>query len=560
MGELAQGIADAEFWARSYDASSAVQDAATRLLCQFARAIKISWASGFTQLILPLQEEFRRLASLPIPGAITFKCAEGFAFYAVYPEAYMIAAAGSGLIQTAKVIGIRSIGAPLSAMVAAAIGAPAPISVRPVGPTFERRLSISEELKRGLLSQAMAQFAIVDEGPGISGSSFGAVADYLEDLGVPDKLIFFFPSHLRALGPIASQRHRKRWSRGWNLHHVCFEDLIVHASRPEHRLVTWAAEVVGTPAAPLVDVSGGKWRQYRYRHEAQWPPVNQQEERRKFLLKASGKTWLLKFIGLGPEGERKTARARVLAAAGFTPQVAGSCHGFIIERWFEDARTADSEAMNPKDMVEQVGRYLGFRAKSFPAGPDQGAPLAKLLEMARYNAGKVLGSEAERSFNYWQDDAAELTRLVQRVETDGRLQPWKWLILPDRRLLKCDAVDHHAGHDMIGCQDVAWDVAGAKVELRLTPELSTRLQRLVERETGKKLHWKLLEFVEACYLGFQLGSHAMAMRSSRDPGEITRIKRALEHYGRQLSVLLNRATTRTSCRLAPVHERTADQI
>jgi hypothetical protein len=29
------------------------------------------------------------------------------------------------------------------------------------------------------------------------------------------------------------------------------------------------------------------------------------------------------------------------------------------------------------------------------------------------------------------------------------------------RLLKTDALDYHAGHDPIGCQDIAWDIAGA---------------------------------------------------------------------------------------------------
>ena len=44
--------------------------------------------------------------------------------------------------------------------------------------------------------------------------------------------------------------------------------------------------------------------------------------------------------------------------------------------------------------MTQVGRYLGFRARRFPAGePGQGAPLARLWEMARFNAGLALGEQ-----------------------------------------------------------------------------------------------------------------------------------------------------------------------
>jgi hypothetical protein len=36
------------------------------------------------------------------------------------------------------------------------------------------------------------------------------------------------------------------------------------------------------------------------------------------------------------------------------------------------------------------------------------------------------------------------------------------------RQLKTDALHHHAGHDLVGCQDVAWDIVGVTVELGLS--------------------------------------------------------------------------------------------
>src|ERR671921_253291 len=109
-----------------------------------------------------------------------------------------------------QVIGIRSIGTGLAAMVATGLRAPAPVTVRPVGHPFRRELALSPELAAALRAEREARFAVVDEGPGLSGSSFGAVADFLEDQRVTPGRICFFPSHIGDLGPQASPRHRAR--------------------------------------------------------------------------------------------------------------------------------------------------------------------------------------------------------------------------------------------------------------------------------------------------------------------------------------------------------------
>jgi hypothetical protein len=101
------------------------------------------------------------------------------------------------------VIGIRSIGTGLAAVVAAVAGEGSIVfSVRPQGHPFDRRLSLSPSLETAILNGA-PEIAIVDEGPGLSGSSFGCVADWLEDRGVPPESIAFFPSHRGTPGPYA---------------------------------------------------------------------------------------------------------------------------------------------------------------------------------------------------------------------------------------------------------------------------------------------------------------------------------------------------------------------
>ena len=109
----------------------------------------------------------------------------------------------SGLGPDTRVIGIRSIGTGLAAIVAAALGAKRPFTVRPVGHPFSRELRIGDGLKEQLLADPHASFAIVDEGPGLSGSSFAAVIGWLRDNDVA-------PAASTSSPAMAANRARKR--------------------------------------------------------------------------------------------------------------------------------------------------------------------------------------------------------------------------------------------------------------------------------------------------------------------------------------------------------------
>jgi hypothetical protein len=537
-GELAQGVADAAFTARGHrDARSPAGDAALALLTRLAAVLRSSWDSGFALLDTAAPAEaLRALGAAPLPETLRTKRAEGFAFYALYPEAYLAAARAAALPpgRRTRVIGIRSIGAALGALVAAAAGAPPPVTLRPVGHPFRRELSLAGELEAELLADPAASFAVADEGPGLSGSSFGAVVDFLEDRGrvSPDR-VHLFPSHNGEPGPQASPRHRARWANA-RRHVVEFDALALRPATPAaHRLSSWAAELVGAPDGPLEEISGGGWRRLRYAREADWPPVHAQAERRKFLLRAGGgKTWLLKFAGLGREGERKLERARALHAAGFAPAVAGFRHGFLVEEWIDGARPLDrAGGYDRARLAERVGRYLGFRARRFPAGAEQGASLAELRAMARHNAAEAMGEEWGRRVERRTAGLETFEPRLRRVETDNRLHAWEWLLLPGGGgdgPLKTDALDHHAAHDLIGCQDIAWDVAGAMCELELEGERSA-LGAAVEREAGRAVEPGLVSLLAPCYLAFQLGSCAMAAQIAA-ADEAARLRTAVERY------------------------------
>jgi hypothetical protein len=169
--EFCQGVSDAEFVVRGCDAESPAQARAMALLLGLARAVRQSWRSGFEPP--PVLPDLRRvLAADRWPDSIEVKTAEGYAFYALYPEAYAAAAAALGR-DPPQVIGIRSIGAGLGAW-----WPPRPARRRPsrcgrsVIP-FRRALALAPDLSARLLADRGTQYAVVDEGPGLSGARSG---------------------------------------------------------------------------------------------------------------------------------------------------------------------------------------------------------------------------------------------------------------------------------------------------------------------------------------------------------------------------------------------------
>ncbi|TWA83166.1 hypothetical protein FBZ83_106349 [Azospirillum brasilense] len=502
--ELAQGLADAEFAALGEDDCTPCRHAAMAVVMGLARAVARSWRGEPQPGACALAADLETLSAQPLPETVRIRRSEGYAFYGLYPEAYLEAAARlpPDLPAPVVVIGLRSIGTGLAAMAAVALDAAPPVTLRPIGHPFQRAVRLSARLRAALLADAGASYVIVDEGPGLSGSSFGAVADWLEAAGVPPRRIVFLPSHKGDPGPRSSDRHRRRWAEAVRPV-IDFNELVHAAHGPVPPLERWFEDTLGPAVAPLRDLSGGAWRtasaELAANVAADWPPVHAQQERRKFLLRTASGSWLLKFAGLGRLGEAKLDRARALHQAGFTTEPMALRHGFLAERWLDGAQP-------PSTMpLERLADYLRFRAQRFPAECDTGASLPDLLAMARVNIGEALGAAATVSLDRWTPDILrELDAGVRRAVTDNRLHIWEWLRTTDGRLLKTDSLDHADAHDLIGCQDIAWDVAGAIVEFGLPAAEAGRLCGAVDASK------RLVAFHLPCYLAFQIGCWSFA--------------------------------------------------
>ena len=530
-GDLAGGTLDREFAARGADD---VSDATTRgahLVMAIARLVETSWRSAFGEFG-GTDEAARRLAAFPATGTIVTKPTEGYAFYALYPELHAEAARAARLPPATRVIGIRSIGVSLAAMVAAALGAAPPVTLRPHGHPFRRTVRVAPELERALLAGDPPAFAIVDEGPGLSGSSFGAVADWLEEHGVARRRLHFFPGHANPPGPEASATQRARWDEVAR-HVVAFEVGLLP------RLQRWVEDLVGPLDGPLRDISAGRWRALAGDPGAALPAAPG-GERVKYLARRADQRWLVKFAGLGAEGRRKQERAQQLFAAGFGAEPVGLCHGFLVVRWVEGVPLPVAPADRPH-LVARLGRYLAFRAR-LPAPDDAGASLARLCEMALYNTREALGSAAAAALLRQLPPPAALPARLARVEIDGRLHAWEWVHARDGRLIKTDALDHGHAHDVIGAQDIGWDIAGAMVEHALDGNETAAVIAAV----GRPVDPALLALLLPAYLAFQLGAWTLAAGADAPPAQfyVRRLERLLRS-GHMVTMALRKPSGRS---------------
>jgi hypothetical protein len=529
-GALAQGLGDA---AGDDPRAAPLERAAMALVSRVASLLWRSWRSGGRARPSPAAARVRW--PLALPPAVRAREPEGYGLYALYPETYAVAAQALRGGPDLTVVGIRSIGTGLAGMVAAAAGArEPPFSVRPEGHPFDRRFALPAALA-ARAARPGAAFAVVDEGPGLSGESFAAVAGAILRAGVAEDRVHLFTSHAWAPGGRARPHVRALLDR-LPRHFAPFEALFL-APGPLS-LAALAEDAIG-PATALEDLTAGGWRARLYSDPARWPPSAGWLERRKHLVTARGARFLARFAGLGAVGERKLARAHALADAGLAARPAALRHGFLFEPWREHARPLD-RAGAPPAVIRDAVRRLVLLSAARPRAAGDGAPPAELAELARVNAGEALGAAGAEAARRLDVLLPEVARQARPVEVDGKMQRWEWLVLADGRLQKADGVDHHAAHDRAGCQDALWDVAGAQLELGLTEREALRIAEAA-RAAGPGADPSLLPFYRACLAALEVGRWSYAAAAAPPGAERARRERALARYrralGRELAAL-----------------------
>ncbi|HKO15341.1 MAG TPA: hypothetical protein VJU87_03825 [Gemmatimonadaceae bacterium] len=518
-GELECALTDAECAAA--DRETTLTRALRRLSIAVASGMVRSWRED-----RPPPDDLARIleawsaARVLVPQArLQARVPEGFAYYGLYPETYISAAEQLAREAPARVtvLGIRSIGTTLSAVVAAMLAACGiavdAVTVRPRGHPFDRELALAPALRQRLRAAAAAPahwFAIVDEGPGLSGSSFASVAEVLRASGAPDRRIVLFPSWAPDPAVLRSTRGQDSWRRHPRLAGD-FDALWVRDSR----LAAPFGVAIGA------DLSGGAWRGCVCRERPQ-PAVQPQHERRKFLCGRAGAPhqFLLKFEGLGRLGRPRLARARALADAGFAPRPVGFANGFLATEWLEGV-PLDARDASPA-FVQHVARYISWLHRHARATADV-SPDA-LLDMMRCNVREGLGDALAGCVEAVAPIAAVVAR-VPAVAVDGRMLPHEWL-RTHTGFVKTDGLSHHDDHFLPGAQDAAWDLAGAAIELSLSPEAERRLVGGYAAATGDHAVAGRLPFWRVAYLAFRLGyttTAAAALGSATDASRMAQL-------------------------------------
>jgi hypothetical protein len=458
---------------------------------------------------LALQDARALLGSVSPPISLCISTPEGFAYYAVHPLDFAALADQVALPEgRAAVVGIRSIGTTLSAVATASLKRRGVRSerttVRPVGHPYDRRTSFTAQQLRWIARQraASAHFLVVDEGPGLSGSSFLSVGDALLEAGVARERITFLGSRYPDPEVLTARDGAARWRS--------FRSLAVGAT-------------AFTPAERGSYIGGGEWRRLIYDDESRWPESWVQMERLKFL--SSDQRRLFIFHGLGRFGRTVAERARLVGEAGYGPRLLAHSGGFSEFCWLR-AQPMDGAQISAA-VLERVADYCTFRLLEFASRP----PADSQLEaMTRFNVAEVLGREL----------AARVPGLETRraVIADGRMLPHEWLLVPGGLIMKTDAATHGDDHFFPGPVDIAWDLAGAIVEWGMTADAAQYMLDRYRRRSGDDPRGRISAYLLA-YAVFRMALCSMAAFALHGSSEEQRLRRAATHYRNLVEVQLH---------------------
>ena len=436
---------------------------------------------------------------LRVPETLNVSTPEGFAYYALHPLSFSQLANDLDISGShAAVIGIRSIGATLSAVVTATLArrriAAQRITVRPGGHPYDRRTLFSPVQRRWIAAQRAheADFFVVDEGPGLSGSSFLSVAEALLEAGVERRRIRFLCSHEADPDSLAAQNAGVRW-RGFQTRWV-------------------SGRIPRLPHDAQEYCSGGEWRKWMYANETDWPAAWTQMERAKFL---SADRRLFKFAGYGRFGSAVAERARLLADSGFGPKLLGVAGGFA-EFLVVDGRPATPSDLS-RAVIHRIADYCALRAAEFRA---QGQN-SRLAEIIQFNLGELAGDAAPKFTLPEDPDRAVLC--------DSRMQPHEWMISREGVRVKTDGDSHGDDHFFPGPCDIAWDLAGAAIEWRMNADAVEELLRTFGKRSGDNVRPRFSSYAIA-YAVMRAAYCSMAAFALRGTAEETRLLVAARFY------------------------------
>jgi hypothetical protein len=288
-------------------------------------------------------------------------------------------------------------------------------------------------------------------------------------------------------------------------------------------------------------VGGGEWRSLFIPDTKQWPASWIQMERSKFL--SPDQQWLFKFEGMGRIGEEVRARAQYLAHAGIGCELEDGGGGYSAYRVVR-GRPAHALSISP-EILEHLARYCAVRESEFKTTVAHQDPVA---DMVSFNLQQEFGLE--------RDCIRCDLPIEAHVVTDGRMQPYEWIVSPSGQILKTDAASHGDDHFFPGPLDIAWDLAGVIVEWELQQGARSYLLETFRKITGRKLQSQMDAYCLA-YSSFRMSVCKMAVPTVGDPLERARLQAAYARYRASVQRLLPQSSRGEGAALAAHQESAA---
>jgi hypothetical protein len=434
-----------------------------------------------------------------MPMSVMISPPEGFAYYALHPLDFAEAVSDLARQHSVAVVGIRTIGAVLSAVTMAALHKQgikvSRTSVRPDGHPYHRRTRFSPDQLAWIQEhkQRSSVFLVVDEGPGLSGSSFLSVAEALRACGV------------------ACNRLKLIGTRDVDPDQLCASGA---ASRWQQFNYCRVQSLISRKFGSLTALGSGAWREHLLNRGSEWPGSWTQMERLKFL--DYDRRHIFKFDGLGYFGEQVRERARAIHETGFGPQAENAGDGMTAFAFISGTPLSRSDCSTK--VLDRIAEYCAFRLSEFRVDDAGDEPLEL---MAHHNFEQEFGRELALPRGFLEGSSS--------VIVDGRMQPHEWICSADGKILKVDACTHGDDHFQPGPTDIAWDLAGVIVEWDLDQDSESYFLRKYHERTSDDPSRRLPHFVLA-YTIYRMAYTKMALNATQDKAERVRLERTYRFY------------------------------
>ncbi len=541
LGQIEQAVLDSGL------SNGGQASAATLMAADLFLEVRSGSSSGTRAAVTELVRKLSILESGLVDQELEFRIPEGFAWYALYPDSYAQTSERWSLrFEPAEidvcVIGLRSIGTTLAAVVAQALRRRGfrianCLTLRPSGVSPFRYVDFHG------FSPA-SQNIIVDEGPGVSGASMVAVARALRDAGARPDSIHFFAGHAYGPGPAVGPE-AKTWWQGDRIWTTSLDDTFLGGKLLPDALASAVEEYTGEraagPAQPLGTQGWQALAGLRALPRAVAPII---ETPKKFVRLRSGRNVVLKFAGMDLTSQQfweSQANAHLVTdRAAVSPL--GRHQGWLVLPWIDGERLSAADA-HSQFITEYLGPWIAA-VSTRKLHPDEiRAGIRRVADALSAWATRQEAFPVSSIERVAEQVIGEVGTASQPCYGDGRLAPHEWIREPSGTIRKIDSGRHDRDHTWVGPQPIVWDLVGAEVEWGLDPMRAGELRSNVQSLTGYSCSERTRAFYIAGYCAFRAAAAHYSATMKNEAAFRDHLLEAERYYEQRLKSTLVFLTT-----------------